>query len=96
LIRAYKGNIPFALAAYNAGTGRLRRWLAQRSDLGDIENNPSSDPEAEIWVDELPWEETTKYVKSILRNYMIYNALEKGEFSLSNPIWKAGEKAASK
>lgn len=88
LVKAYKGHVPLSLAAYNAGTGRLRKWLAARADLGDIEGKLSSAPEDEMWIDELPWDETCSYVKAILRNLLIYQMIGKGEVKLANPLWQ--------
>ncbi len=87
MIRAFKGNVPLALAAYNAGIGRMRKWIASRPDLGDIESRTTSAPEDEIWIDELPWAETSFYVKAILRNLMVYEVLKSGEFKLPDPVW---------
>lgn len=87
LIKSFGGNVPLALAAYNAGPGRMRRWIGARKDLGPIESTASSNPEVEIWLDELPWEETSFYVKSILRNWVIYRLLDGSKLSLSEPLW---------
>ncbi len=87
LIKNFNGNVPLALAAYNAGPTRLRRWLSARKDLGPIESSASSNPEVEIWLDELPWEETSFYVKSILRNWVVYRLLDGSKLSLSEPLW---------
>lgn len=95
LIRNYKGHVPLALAAYNAGMGRLRRWINARKDVVVNESKPSSTPEEEIWIDELPWDETSFYVKSILRNWLIYRLLDGSNVSLSEPVW-VDEKQASR
>jgi soluble lytic murein transglycosylase len=87
LLRNFNGNVPLALAAYNAGPTRLRRWLGARKDLGLLESPGSSSPEVEIWLDELPWEETSFYVKSILRNWIVYQLLDGSKLSLSEPLW---------
>ncbi len=87
LIKNFGGNVPLALAAYNAGPGRMRRWLNARKDLSPIESTASSNPEVEIWLDELPWEETSFYVKSILRNWVVYRLLDGSKVSLSEPLW---------
>lgn len=87
MVRAFKGNVPLALASYNAGIGRMRKWIASRPDLGDVESRTSSSPEDEIWIDELPWAETSFYVKAILRNLVVYEALKGGEYKLLDPVW---------
>jgi soluble lytic murein transglycosylase len=87
LIRSFGGNVPLALAAYNAGPTRLRRWLNARKDLSGLESSQSSSPEVEVWIDEIPWDETSFYVKAILRNWMVYRLLDGSKLSLSEPIW---------
>ncbi|HMN67898.1 MAG TPA: transglycosylase SLT domain-containing protein, partial [Bdellovibrionales bacterium] len=55
MIRNFNGNVPAALAAYNAGPGRMKRWLGARKNVGPAESPASSAPEVELWIDELPW-----------------------------------------
>lgn len=88
MINAFDGHVPLALAAYNAGIGRMRRWINQRPDLGVDEKNLDSSPESEIWIDELPWKETRHYVKAVIRNYLIYQMISEGKVTLDNPVWK--------
>jgi soluble lytic murein transglycosylase len=87
MIHNFSGNVPLALAAYNAGPTRLRRWLSARKDLTPLENSQSSAPEVELWIDELPWDETSFYVKAVLRNWLIYRLLDGSKLSLTEPIW---------
>ena len=87
LLKSFSGNYPLALAAYNAGPTRLRRWLNARKDLSVVESSRSSGPDVEVWIDELPWDETSLYVKSILRNWLIYQLLGGSKLTLSEPIW---------
>ena len=87
MLKSFGGNMPLALAAYNAGPTRLRRWLSARRDLAPLESTPTSNPEVELWIDELPWEETSFYVKAILRNWMIYKLLDQTKVALTEPIW---------
>lgn len=59
-------NIGLALAAYNAGMGRVDYWLEERiikSDGSDLEN--------------IPFKETNLYVRKILNSYEIYKKLYK-------------------
>lgn len=53
-----------ALAAYNAGGGRVRRWRA-RPGHGD----------AELFAERIPFAETRDYVRIVLRNRAAYRAL---------------------
>ncbi len=87
MLKQFNNSVPFALAAYNAGPQRVGIWSAARSELQMFLQNPSSLPEDEIWFDELPWTETSFYVKAILRNTLLYKLLEKGEFELSPVLW---------
>lgn len=88
MIRAFDGHFPLALAAYNAGIGRVRKWVAARPDLGVQTKHLTSDPEQEIWIDEMPWSETRGYVKAVMRNFLIYELIEKGKVKINDPVWK--------
>lgn len=88
LIRAFDGHVPMALAAYNLGIGRFKRWLSSRVDTSALFPKPNSDPQNEIWIDELPWSETSFYVKAVMRNMLIYRLLENGKVTLEEPMWK--------
>jgi len=83
MIRKFDGNISLALAAYNVGPERMSRWMRARKLIPQV----SSQADYEIWIDELPWSETSYYVKSVLRNLIIYRVLDKGRVQLGNPIW---------
>lgn len=76
LISKYQGNVPVALAAYNAGQGRIDRWLRARPSLKNIVATRSSAADNELWFDEIPYAETSFYVKAILRNLLIYRTLK--------------------
>ncbi len=57
-------NTEIALTAYNAGTGNVDKWIEQeviKSDGSDIEK--------------VPFKETSKYVRCILRDYRIYQEI---------------------
>lgn len=68
LMRSFSGNVSYALAAYNAGPTKVRRWMNFRPQLFEKEDD-------EIWIDELPWDETSFYVKAIQRNLILYKAI---------------------
>jgi soluble lytic murein transglycosylase len=57
-------DVSHALAAYNAGSSRVRRWL---------ERAGSDDPE--VFIERIPFAETRDYVRVILRNRELYKSL---------------------
>jgi len=89
VLRQFNDHVPLALASYNAGPTRMERFIKSRPSLARLMSHPSSDPDDEIWFDELPWAETSFYVKAILRNFILYQSFDLGRVSVSNPIWTA-------
>lgn len=76
LLKAWEGNIPLSLASYNVGYGNLSKWIKSRGPSFKIESN--SELLNEIWFDELPWMETSFYIKAVLRNQILYKGLYRG------------------
>jgi soluble lytic murein transglycosylase len=70
---AYGGSAPLAVAAYNAGPGNVRRFLAQ---IGDPRTSDPID-----WIESIPFSETRNYVQRVLENAVVYETLhpEKAE-----------------
>lgn len=87
MLKQYNKTVPFALAAYNAGPSRMNLWLGLRPEVKDQLSKASSQPEDEIWFDELPWNETSFYVKAILRNTLLYRLIDEGNYDLSPVVW---------
>jgi soluble lytic murein transglycosylase len=56
----YARALPLAIAAYNAGSGAVMRWLAQ---------NPA---DFDLWVEQIPFEETRGYVKRVIASQGTY------------------------
>ncbi len=79
VIKQYNGHVPLGLAAYNAGPHRLKIFVDARKEVSDQMQKFSSDPLDEMWFDELPWFETSFYVKAILRNAILYQLADKSE-----------------
>ncbi len=84
MVREFGGNIPFAVAAYNAGPHRVKSWIETRK----LKLKESIEPQDELWIEELPWSETRFYVKAILRNILIYRYLDAGRVEVKGPFWK--------
>jgi soluble lytic murein transglycosylase len=66
LLQEYRGSYVMAFAAYNAGRGRVDKWVAQYGDPRD----PGVD--AVDWVERIPFAETRNYVQRVMENLQIY------------------------
>jgi soluble lytic murein transglycosylase len=63
LLDDFNGSAPMAAAAYNAGPGRPRRWRE-----GPVLQSAA-------WAESIPFNETRDYVKKVLANTVVYNAV---------------------
>ncbi len=58
----YSGNQVLATAAYNAGPHRVDKWLPESGSL-----------DARVWIENIPFNETRKYVKRVLSAQAIFH-----------------------
>lgn len=63
MLNKYDNNHVLATAAYNAGPGRIDKWL------------PRADMEADAWIETIPYSETRSYVQNVLTYTIIYQML---------------------
>jgi len=63
------GDTDLALAAYNAGSGNVSKWLNDR-ELSSTGRT----------LDRIPFKETEKYLKKVRNSYLIYKKLYENEF----------------
>ncbi len=68
LLKNYKGSYILALAAYNAGPKRVKRWLKAFGDPRDLRTD------AIDWIELIPFSETRNYVQRVLENLQVYRA----------------------
>jgi soluble lytic murein transglycosylase len=64
LLHRFEGNVPYALASYNAGASAVQRWRTARPNL-----------DLDAWVEEIPLAETRGYVKRVVRSWNTYRLL---------------------
>ena len=90
MIRKYKGVVPLAVASYNVGPGNLDRWLRHRNDLSNW-SEFNGNPDDDMWMDELPWAETSFYVKAVMRNFLLYRIIHDSYDKLETPSWSGAQ-----
>jgi len=71
LMRDYRGSFLLIFAGYNAGRGRVEKWIAQYGDP----RHPNIDPID--WVERIPFAETRNYVERVMENLQVYRTLFK-------------------
>jgi soluble lytic murein transglycosylase len=69
LMNEWGGNAVLVAAAYNAGSGNVRRWIAGNGD-------PRL-PGVDIigWIEDIPFAETRNYVQRVIENAVVYDML---------------------
>ena len=67
MIGNYAGSYVLAIAAYNAGPGRVREWL-------DSNGDPRHGVDPVDWIELIPISETRNYVQRVLENTSVYRA----------------------
>ncbi len=72
LLRNWDYNYILALASYNAGETRARKWI---KDWGDPRYESV---DAVDWIELIPFSETRNYVQRVLESAQVYRALLKG------------------
>jgi soluble lytic murein transglycosylase len=64
LVERFDGRLSAAVASYNAGPEAVARWIEERPGEEDDE-----------WVEAIPYDQTRKYVKRVLRSQQVYRVL---------------------
>ncbi|MDB4989106.1 MAG: Soluble lytic murein transglycosylase precursor [Myxococcaceae bacterium] len=74
LIKQYGGQIPLAIAAYNAGTHKVDEWTGKK------------EVELDIWVESIPVEQTRNYVRRVVTAWSRYHALSSPDDAWGLPL----------
>ncbi len=68
LIEGYSGSYFLALAAYNAGGGRVQEWMKAFGDPRNANTDPID------WIERIPFTETREYVQKIMETLQLYRS----------------------
>lgn len=63
-LRSQHGHDALAIGAYNGGSGAIRRWM-----------NARTSDELDLFVENVPWDETRNYIKRVLSSVAAYGYL---------------------
>lgn len=72
LLRKFRGQLPLAIAGYNAGPHRVAWWLSNKGHLPMDE-----------FVEEIPYTEAREYTKKVLRHLALYRRTYEGDAALT-------------
>jgi soluble lytic murein transglycosylase len=72
MLDIWNGNVPLAVASYNAGSGNAGKWVRQ---LGD----PRSQVDVVAWIEAIPYDETRGYVQRVIENSVVYDSLRSAQ-----------------
>ena len=68
MLNIWGGNVPLAVASYNAGAGNVRKWV-----------NTYGDPRGQVdvlkWIEAIPYTETRAYVQRVIENSVVYDSM---------------------
>ncbi|MBA2467026.1 MAG: lytic transglycosylase domain-containing protein [Sphingomonas sp.] len=68
LLNTWDGNVPLAVASYNAGAGNVRKWVRNYGD-------PRSGGDIIRWIERIPFMETRSYVQRVIENSVVYDSM---------------------
>ena len=71
LLNNWGGSIPLAVAAYNAGSGNVRKWVDRYGD-------PRGQVDVLKWIEAIPYDETRAYVQRVIENSVVYDSMRGG------------------
>ena len=84
LLDQFGGHYPLAIAAYNAGPHRVRRWLRS------FASTPLTESALVDWIEKIPFGETRNYVQRVLEATVVYRHKLAGDTRLpvrAAPKW---------
>ena len=68
MLNIWGGNVPLAVASYNAGSGNASKWVRQYGD-------PRGRVDVLKWIEAIPYTETRAYVQRVIENSVVYDSM---------------------
>jgi soluble lytic murein transglycosylase len=68
MLNSWDGNVPLAVASYNAGAGNVRKWVNAYGD-------PRGNVDVLKWIEAIPFSETKAYVQRVVENSVVYDSM---------------------
>jgi len=68
MLDVWGGNVPLAVASYNAGSGNVSKWVRQMGD-------PRGNMDIVAWIEAIPFDETRGYVERVIENSVVYDSM---------------------
>lgn len=68
MLNIWDGNVPLAVASYNAGSGNVSKWVRRYGD-------PRGRVDVVSWIEAIPFDETRGYVQRVIENSVVYDSL---------------------
>jgi soluble lytic murein transglycosylase len=72
LLNNWNGSVPLAVAAYNAGSGNVSKWINRYGD-------PRGQVDMLKWIEAIPYTETRAYVQRVIENSVVYDSLRSNQ-----------------
>jgi soluble lytic murein transglycosylase len=69
LLNMWDGNVPLAVASYNAGYGNVRKWVDRYGDPRYGRTDVLQ------WIEQIPFSETKAYVQRVIENSVVYDRM---------------------
>ncbi|HKP34868.1 MAG TPA: transglycosylase SLT domain-containing protein [Sphingomicrobium sp.] len=68
MLNIWNGNVPLAVASYNAGSGNVGKWVRKYGD-------PRGQVDVLKWIEAIPFTETRAYVQRVIENSVVYDSM---------------------
>ena len=68
MLNIWDGNVPLAVASYNAGSGNAGKWVRRYGD-------PRGNVDVVSWIEAIPYDETRGYVQRVIENTVVYDSM---------------------